>query len=112
MKLYTICTSCRQSIKIRSGAATRHDLQMEKGDEFVVECQHCLKKTKVHANDVRAELNKTILLTGLIIGVLVTVILWRFYGAIGTVSGVIPVVFWQQQMMSIKSFNSFTIRRK
>jgi len=112
MSLYSICKSCKESIKVKSGATTRPDLQMEKGSEFNVNCQKCGKIDKIHVNDVKAESNKMIILIGLIFGIIATIILLYFYGAIGTVSAVIPLLVWQQQMKSTKSFNSYLIRRK
>lgn len=112
MGLYTVCSSCKENIKVKSSASTRPELQMEKGDEFTVNCKNCGKVEKIHVNDVKAEINKTIILIGLIIGVAATVGLWTFYGAIGAASLIIPVLFWQQQMKSVSSFNSYTIRRK
>jgi len=55
MKLVTRCKSCNKDIRIKSGASTRPDLQMEKGDEFNVNCQNCGKILKKHVNDVKAE---------------------------------------------------------
>lgn len=112
MNLFAFCKSCKKDIKIKSNASTRPDLQMEKGDEFIVNCSKCGKTERKHVNDVRAEPNNTVLLVGAIIGVLVTVFLWMFYGAIGTVSIIIPILFWQQQTIATKSFNSYMIRRK
>ena len=112
MKLYTNCKSCKKDIEIKSSASTRPELQMEKGDEFNVNCQNCGKMEKKHINDIKAEPNKRILLFGAIIGILATIFLWFFYGAIGTVSIIIPVLFWQQQMNGTKGFNSYLIRRK
>ena len=61
MQLYTHCNSCKSTIKIASKAATRPDLQMEKGDEFTVNCQNCGAMQKKHVNDIKAEPNKTVL---------------------------------------------------
>ena len=112
MKLYTNCKSCKEDIKIKSSASTRPDLQMEKGNEFNVNCQSCGKMEKKHVNDIKAEPNKMVLLIGVGIGILATIFLWDFYGAIGTVSIIIPVLFWQQQMNATRGFNSYLIRRK
>ena len=112
MNLYTTCSSCKENLKVKSVAITRPDLQMEKGDEFKVNCQKCGKIDKIHVNDVKAEPSKIVLLIGLIFGIIVTVFLLYFYGAIGTVSAIIPILFLQQQMKSTKSFNSYIIRRK
>jgi len=112
MNLYTYCKSCKKEIKIKSSASTRSDLQMEKGDEFNVNCLNCGKVEKKHVNDIKAQPNNTIILIGVGLGVIATVILWNMFGAIGTVSIAIPLLFWQQQMATTKTFNSYMVRRK
>ena len=112
MNLYTVCRSCKESIKVKSGAISRPDLQMEKGDKFKVNCQKCGKIDKIHVNDVSAESNKSVIITGLIIGVVFSIFLWFYYGAIAAISIAIPYLFRQQQMKSVKAFNSYKIRRK
>lgn len=112
MNLYTNCKSCKKEIKIKSDAATRADLKIEKGDEFNVNCQSCGKIEKKHVNDIKAKLNTTIILIGAGIGILATLILWIDFGAMGTVSVLIPMIFWQQQVGSTKSFNAYFIREK
>lgn len=112
MNLVTHCSSCKKEIKIKSKAATRPDLQMQKGDEIKVNCQNCGKMEKKHVNEVRAIPNNTIILIGVIIGVFSAIFLWLFYGGIASVSFIIPLLFWQQQSNASKSFNSYMIRRK
>ncbi len=112
MNLYTVCRSCKESNNVKSDAITRPDLQMEKGSEFNFNCSKCGKFDKVHVNDVSAEPNKKIILIGLILGVILAIILVIIYGAIGTASAIIPLLFWQMEMKSTKSFNSYMIRRK
>lgn len=112
MKLYVRPTSCDEKVRVKSSAATRPELQMEKGDEFTINCPESGKIVKVHVNDVMAEVNKAVILIGLIIGVGVTIVLWKYFGAIGTISGIIPLLFWRQEMNSVKTFNSFLIKRK
>ena len=63
-------------------------------------------------NDIKAEPNKTIIFMGIGIGIVATIFLWLYFGAIGTVSFIIPMLLWQQQMSATKSFNSYLIRRK
>ena len=108
----TYCTSCKKDIIIKSSAATRPDLQMEKGDEFEVNCPHCGNIEKKHVNDVKAEPNNTLILIGAGIGIVAAIILWSIFGAIGTICIGIPILFWYQQMASKKGFNSYMIRRK
>ncbi|CAL2103334.1 conserved protein of unknown function [Tenacibaculum sp. 190130A14a] len=112
MRLYTRCKSCKSEFKIKSNAETRPDLQMEKGEEFKVNCLNCGKVDKVHVNDIRAEQNNIIILIGLVFGIITTIVLWYYFGAIGTISAIIPVLFWQTEMKSVKAFNSYLIRRK
>lgn len=112
MKLITQCSACKKDVRIKSSASTRPDLQMEKGDEFMINCQNCGNLEKKHVNVVRAEPNNVIILIGVGIGVLSAFILWNIFGAIGTVSVLIPVLFWYQQMNATKAFNSYMIRRK
>ena len=68
--------------------------------------------THVHVNDTRADISKMTILIGFGLGLLATIILWNFYGAIGTVSFSIPIIFSAQQQKSVKAFNSFMVRRK
>ena len=112
MNLYVKSTSSSEITRVKSSASTRHELQMEKGDEFTVNFPKTGKIEKVHVNDVMAEVSKVVILIGLVIGVVATIVLWYFYGAIGTLSGLIPVLFWRQEMQAVKSFNSYTIKRK
>ena len=112
MNLYTHCKSCKKDIKIKSSASTRPDLQMEKGDEFNVNCQNCGKMKKKHVNDIKAKPNNMIILIGVGIGVLVTIFFWIYFGAIGTIGIIIPILFWQQQTSAAKLFNSYMIKRK
>ncbi|WP_053978061.1 hypothetical protein [Mangrovimonas xylaniphaga] len=112
IKLYTHCKSCRNEITIKSNAATRPDLQMEKGDEFVINCMHCGKMDKKHVNDVKAEPNKVILISGIILALLVAICLFIFYGLIGTLTFTLPILFWKKQESSASAFNRFLVRRK
>ncbi|WP_157822013.1 hypothetical protein [Tenacibaculum sp. Bg11-29] len=112
MKLYTNCMSCKKDVIIKSKSQTRPDLQMEKGSEFSINCLSCGKTDKKHVNDIKAEIDKKILLIGIGIGVVLSIGLSIFYGVIATLIISFPLLFWQQQMKSTKSFNSFLIRRK
>lgn len=112
MTLYTYCKSCKTEIVIKSSAESRAELEREKGDEFNVNCQSCGNFEKKHVNDIKAKPNKIIIIAGIIIGILVTIVLWTYYGAIGTISGIIPILFWNEQMKSSKIFNSYMLGRK
>ncbi len=112
MKLYTHCTSCKKEISIQSNATTRPNLQMEKGDEFNIQCRNCARVQKRHVNEIRAEVNTNVILIGIGISAIATIVLWMMYGAIGTISISIPLILWYQQMDNVKSFNSYRIRRR
>lgn len=111
MKLSTSCPSCQKGIKIKSWAATRPELEMEKGDEFNVNCNHCGITTKKHVNEIVAEKNLLIIAVGVLLGIVTTYFLWDF-GFISTFSGAIPLLFWQQEERATNTFNSYTIKRK
>jgi ribosomal protein L44E len=112
MKLITYCSRCKTDIKVKSSATTRPDLQMEKGSEFTVFCPTCNSEDIKHVNDVKAETNPITILVALGLGVVVTVFLWNMFGAIGTVSFIIPYLFWQSQSNAVKGFNSYLVKRK
>ncbi|MDO6738968.1 hypothetical protein [Wenyingzhuangia sp. 2_MG-2023] len=112
MNLYTDCKSCKKEVRIKSYAVTRPDLQMEKGDDFNINCKNCGTFEKKHVNDIKAKPNNFVILIGIVIGIVVTFFLWTIFGAIGTIGAVIPILFWQQEMKATKSFNSYTIKRK
>lgn len=112
MKLVTRCKSCNKDIIIKFNAATRPDLQMQKGDEFQVNCLNCGNRETKHVNDIKAEANNVIILIGVAIGIIASAVLWVLYGALGTLGLAIPVLFWYQQMDATKGFNSYMIKRK
>lgn len=112
MKIYTLCNTCHQKISIRTAASTRPDLQMDKGsDELELKCIKCGNINKKHINEIKAEPGKVIMIIGIIIGLIATVVLWNFYGAIGTAGLAIPMIFWRQQMADTNAFNSYMIKR-
>ncbi|MEL7123994.1 MAG: hypothetical protein AAFO07_31440 [Bacteroidota bacterium] len=111
MKLYTPCKSCGHEISIKSFAATRSDLEKDKGEILQLNCPECGTNQERHVNDVKAKASKYILIGAIIISVLVTAILWTILGAIGTVSGTIPVLAWVQERKAVKAFNSYKVRK-
>lgn len=114
MKLTTRCSSCKKDIKIKYSASTRPDLQMERGDEFIVNCQNCGKIEKKHVNDVRAEINNIVILSGIGLAIIAKLGIWMVSGRIGyaAIGLGIPILLWYQQMDATKGFNSYRIRRK
>ncbi len=112
MKLYTICEFCRSNINVKSSCSTRSELQMKEGDHLSVYCSSCNELNKKHVNDICAQANGKVLLIALIISIIVSAILWMILGAIGVISVAIIILFAQQEMKAVKSFNSYLIRRK
>ncbi len=111
MKLYTTRNSCKKDIKVKSSSETRHDLQMEQGREFQINCLNCGNIDKKHVNDVKAHPNNTIIIISIVVGILATIGLWVFYGGIATITGLIPILVWRQQQSSVTSFNSYLVKR-
>jgi len=112
MKLFTICKTCNEQSPIKSNASDRSELIRNNGEEFSNQCNICLKTHKIHVNDVRAKINKKILIGGLIVSVIVTLFLLYFAGLIGTVTLTIPAIIWKQQSNAVHSFNTYMVRRK
>jgi len=111
MNLFTNCKSCRKENFIKSSASTRPDLEMEKGEEFNIQCTECLVTNKVHVNDVSATENNNVIIAGVLLSIIITIFLWSFLGAIGTISVTIPILIWQAQSSSVNAFNSYMITR-
>ena len=112
MRLYTRCNSCKKDIRVQSNASTRPDLQVDKGSEFYVTCQNCGKAQKKHVNDIKAEKNNIIIIIGIILGLAVSVLLFIYFGIIGTLGIAIALLFWNYEMSEVKSFNGYMVRRK
>ncbi len=112
MKLEYTCSGCKKQNNYRPVAATRGELQMKVGDEVDVHCAHCGKRDKKHINRIDAVVDHRKILIALGISAAVTLVLWSLYGAIGTVTGLIPVMMWAQEGRSTSHFNSYKIRRR
>lgn len=112
MKLATRCNSCNQEIILPYKAATRGDLQMKEGDEVKAFCPRCGATHKKHLNDIYAEENKMLHLLAVGIGLVLTVILWRFYGVIGGVALGASLLFLREHYNSVRAFNRYRIHRK
>lgn len=112
IKRIALCKHCKKEIAIKSNATERPELQKEMGDEFEIKCPHCDRKNIFHVNDVSAEPNQMYSILGVIIAIIVTALLWNHYGAISSVSGLIPILIYRQQIASAKVFNSYRIRKK
>jgi len=111
MQLISNCNYCREEIKVKSYASSRPELEMDKGESFEVRCEKCRKRQEKHVNDVFAKPSQVIIIGGVIIGLVFTVVLWMFFGAIAVASFAIPGLVWQQQSKSVHTFNSYRTRR-
>jgi len=112
MKLKFICSSCKKENNYKPVVATRGDLQMKVGDEVDVTCDNCGTLDKKHINRIDAVVDTKKIIFALIISVIVTMALFSFYGAIGTISGAIPIFMWMYENKAVKDFNSYKIRRR
>jgi len=84
---------------------------MDKGEEFNIQCEHCLKNSKIHVNDVRAQQNNKIIIGGVVVGLIITIVLWRFLGAVATLSATVPAIIWKQEANAVTTFNKYMARR-
>ena len=111
MNLFTKCTACKKLVQVKSNASTRPELASTKGDNFNVNCPHCASNFKTHVNDIEAHTNAIFLIAGVAIGLILTAVLWIFFGGIAVASFLIPVLFYQQESKSTNAFNVYRIRR-
>lgn len=108
---YTKCPSCDKEQLVKAEASTRGDLQMKLGNEVRTNCNNCGKNYSSHINDITAKIDNRIIVGGAILSVIVTGFLWYYFGAIGTISIIIPGLFWKQQESGVRSFNRYKIKR-
>lgn len=109
MKLLTKCNGCKEDIKVKSYAKTRPDLERDLGENISVVCGSCHKKQITHPNQVRAIEDYKMTLFGFGMGVLVTVLLWKTLGAIGTISMGIPAMIFASESKSVSTFNRYRL---
>lgn len=113
MKLTYTCSACKKQNYLKAKAETRPDLQMKMAnDEVRVNCDHCGKMDKKHINRITAVVDNRIMLAGIGVGVLSTIVLWNFFGAIATVTFCIPIFFWKYYSEKAHRFNSYALKRK
>ena len=58
-----------------------------------------------------AQPDPKIIILGLIVGIVITILLWTILGAIGTISIVIPIMIWSQQNNAVHNFNKYMTGR-
>ena len=113
MRLTYTCSSCKNQNLIKQKEATRPELQKKiRGDELQVNCPNCGKREKKHLNRITAIADKKILLTGFVLGIISTVVLWRYLGLLAAFTLSLPIMFWRYENEQAHKFNSYAIKRK
>lgn len=111
MRLQYTCSSCKKSNYYSPVVPTRTDLQMKMGDEVRVNCSNCGKQDRKHLNRISAVTDNRIVLIGLILGIISTLALWNFVGAMATITFSLPIIFWKIELDKAQKFNSYAIKR-
>ncbi|MDY8137163.1 hypothetical protein [Aquimarina sp. 2201CG5-10] len=112
MRLEYTCAGCKKQNNFTPVTTTRGDLQMKVGDEVNINCDHCGKDDIKHINRIDAVVDNRKILIALAISAVITIFLWSFYGAIGTITGTIPIFVWIYESRATNDFNSYKIRRR
>lgn len=82
---------------------------MKKGDEISYTCSECHKKDRIHINKIKAEPNKIVFISSIIVSIILTLFLLKL-GVIATISFGIPISVYLYQQSLAKSFNSYKIK--
>ena len=113
MKLQFACSSCGKNNLYTPKAPTRGDLHIKIGiTEVQVNCQICGNRERKHLNTINAIVDYKIIGIGFVLGIIATLGLWNFYGAVSTASFFIPMLFWIQENNAVSGFNKYHIKRK
>ncbi len=90
MRLFSICTDCKNEISMRTWATTRVDLKMKHGDNIELYCKSCNKTDKYSIDDLKAKESKIAILIGLLILFIGTpislILLWNYIWQTGLYS--------------------------
>ncbi len=79
MKLITNCKHCQKEIRVKSMSNDRPELAKEMGNEFTLNCEHCLRKDRYSANEVKAKESKSIKIFSLLVFLIGTGFLACFF---------------------------------
>jgi endogenous inhibitor of DNA gyrase (YacG/DUF329 family) len=113
MRLTYTCRICKKQNFLQHKEKTRPELQMKMAAEEVkVNCNNCGKFDKRHINRITAIADYRVIFMGVILGILGTIILWNFLGAIAIFTFSIPLYFWRYESEQAHKFNSYAIKRK
>ncbi len=111
MILTAICSSCKKSLKVKSNAKTRGDLQKEKGDHTIITCNSCATVNKTHINRISAEVDNRIIIASVFAGIIISALSILYLGLIASLLLSIPIIVWRIEMNHAHTFNSYRIRR-
>ena len=111
MNLITKCNNCKDLNKVKANASSRAELAKNKGERFNWTCSNCGSIEEKHVNDIRAKQDNRVIMIGVGISIIVTLVLLNIMGVIGTITGIIPVLIWQQQSRSVHAFNRYMVDR-
>ncbi len=109
MILFAKCPSCKEHVSIKSSAMTRPELAQHMGENFNINCTNCGNNFSNHTNEIRAKSNNNYILTAVGISLLVTGILFLFFGLIATLSMSIAIYVSHQQNTNVHAFNTYRI---
>ena len=86
MKLTYRCQHCKEKNTLKSNAWTRSELHQQHGDIVKDKCSYCPNLNKLELTEIRAVPNEALLklgwlipTIGVLVGVLVTGVLWQVY---------------------------------
>jgi len=98
MRNVFLCKSCKEYSPLEKRFITRTEMvEFKGGDEFYVQCDHCMNNQKIHANQVIAEesTTKKLLFVGgsLLLAFVFTLFLWNI-GWVSTLTLALPVAVY------------------
>ena len=111
INLITKCNNCKELVKVKSNASYRAELSKKNGEQFNSTCLNCGTIQKKHVNDGCAKQDNRIILGAVLISIVATLVLLNILGAMGTITGIIPVLIGQQQSKSVHAFNRYMVSR-
>lgn len=115
MTHHFICNHCKHENEVSINESDRGAFQMQHGDFKDATCVSCMRKDKIHINDIYGKISKKMILTGIIIGVVITLILLFITPNVFIISGAvlsIPTIFYVYETNLVKTFNQYRIRKK
>ncbi|MGW9684674.1 hypothetical protein [Flagellimonas sp. 2504JD1-5] len=88
-------------------------MQMKVGkDEIHVNCNTCGKMDSKHINRITAVVDNRVMLAGIITGIIATIVLWNYFGAIAVFTFCIPIIFWRYESKKAHRFNTYALKRR